>query len=237
MNTSENFGELAAALAKAQGEMENPAKDAENPFFHNKYADMASGLNVIRPALSKHGLCVVQVTRMDDDFLMLDTRLIHASGQWIEATYPVCKFPAEQQKAGSALTYVRRYSLFALVGIAGEAEDDGNEASKKPTESPKRPPPRQQRDEIPPRPIDEDRFPGDPEPEQATSSEAAMQYASQFADKLVKCTTYKEIAPLWKAEHNAREFVGITERSPMWTALYSAWANKGKEISSKSATQ
>lgn len=59
---------------------------------------------------------------------MLDTRLTHKSGQWIEAEYPVCAFPAKQQEMGSALTYSRRYSMFSLVGIAGEEDDDANAA-------------------------------------------------------------------------------------------------------------
>jgi hypothetical protein len=68
---------------------------------------------------------------------MLDTRLAHKSGQWIEAEYPVCAFPAKQQEMGSALTYSRRYSLFSLVGIAGEEDDDGN-AAVTATQAPKR---------------------------------------------------------------------------------------------------
>ncbi len=135
MNTSEQIDQIATALAKAQGEITNPAKDSENPHFRSRYADLASGLNAVRPILAKCGLSAIQMTRMDGDLMMLDTRLLHASGQWIESAYPVCRFPAKQQEVGSALTYSRRYSLFAMVGIAGE-DDDGNEASKSETPAP-----------------------------------------------------------------------------------------------------
>jgi hypothetical protein len=142
MLTSDNISELAGALAKAQAELKNPNKASENPHFRSRYADLATGLNAIRPVLSKHNLAVVQMTRVDGDAMMLDTRLVHASGQWVQGSYYVCKFPTKHQEAGSALSYSRRYSLFAMIGIAGEDEDDdGNEASQSPTPAPARKPP------------------------------------------------------------------------------------------------
>jgi hypothetical protein len=129
MKTTEQTNELTSALAKAQGVFSNPAKEARNPHFNSLYADLASGLNSIREALSANGLAVVQAPRIDGDVLMLDTRLSHASGQWIEAEYPVCKLGVRQQEIGSAMTYARRYSLFSIVGIAGE-DDDGNAGSQ-----------------------------------------------------------------------------------------------------------
>lgn len=143
MLTSDTINEIAAALAKAQGDIANPAKEAENPHFRSRYADLAAGLNAVKSALSANAIAVVQSTYMADDLLMLNTRLVHASGQWFSSDYPVCRFPAKHQEAGSALTYSRRYALFALVGIAGD-DDDGNEASKSETPAPKRkaaPPP------------------------------------------------------------------------------------------------
>lgn len=135
MKTSEQINEITAALAKAQGEITNPSKDSQNPHFRNFYADLTSGINAIRGALTKHGLAYLQATRLDGDIFMVDTRISHASGQWIESEYPACKFPAKPQEVGSALTYARRYSLFAIVGIAGE-DDDGEAANK--TETPAR---------------------------------------------------------------------------------------------------
>jgi hypothetical protein len=123
---------ISAALAKAQGQMANPSKGAVNPHFKSQYADLSAGLNAIRAALSANGIAIVQQTRMNDDMLMLHTMLSHASGQWIGSLWPVVKLPAAPQVIGSALTYARRYTLFALAGIAGENDDDdGNAASRK----------------------------------------------------------------------------------------------------------
>jgi hypothetical protein len=137
MSTSEQTNEIAAALAKAQGEIANPTKDSENPHFRSHYADLSAGINAVREALSRNGIAFVQCTRLADDVLMVDTRLTHASGQWIESEFPACRFPAKPQEVGSALTYARRYSLFAMVGIAGE-DDDGNAASATETPAVKR---------------------------------------------------------------------------------------------------
>lgn len=135
MKTSEAIDQISTALAAAQAEITNPVKDSENPHFKSTYADLAGGLSVARPVLAKHGIAIIQATSLDGDVMMLETRLAHKSGQWVATDYPVCKFPIPQQQAGSALTYARRYSLFSLVGIAGE-DDDGNEASKVATPAP-----------------------------------------------------------------------------------------------------
>ena len=137
MNTSEAIDQIVTALAKAQGEIKNPAKDSKNPHFNSAYADLAGGLNAVRAALSSNGIAVLQATSMDGEIMMLETKLAHTSGQWVSSHYPVCRFPVKHQEAGSALTYSRRYSLFALVGIAGD-DDDGNEASKSETPAPAR---------------------------------------------------------------------------------------------------
>ena len=136
MRTSDATDKIDAALAKAQGELENPLKDATNPHFRSKYATLDAGLNIVRSVLSKHGISVTQPTGFEDGVLMLYTRLACA-GQWIQAEYPVSQFPVKQQELGSCLTYSRRYSLFSLVGIAGEEDDDANAATS-PTPAPKR---------------------------------------------------------------------------------------------------
>lgn len=129
INTSDDIGELAGAMAKAQAAIANPTKTRENAFFKNgagkpsKYADLATGLSVIRPALSAQNLAVFQVTHIEQDRVFVFTRIVHSSGQWIESRYPVSVF-VDQQKMAAALTYARRNSLFALVGIAGEEDDD-----------------------------------------------------------------------------------------------------------------
>ena len=128
MKTSEQIDAISAALAKAQGEIANPTKGSENPHFRSHYADLSAGINAVRDCLSANGIAYVQATRLDGGVLMLDTRLAHSGGQWIESEFPVCSFPEKPQIVGSALTYARRYALFALAGIAGE-DDDGNAAN------------------------------------------------------------------------------------------------------------
>lgn len=130
MQSSEEINEIAAALAKAQGIIKNPAKTRENPHFRSAYADLATGLNGIRPALSAQGIAIVQATDINRDGVVLVTRLIHTSGQYIGCMYPVAASSADHQKLGAALTYSRRQSIFALVGVAGEDEDDDGEGTK-----------------------------------------------------------------------------------------------------------
>ena len=129
---SDRIDAISAALAKAQGQIANPGKTATNPHFKSQYADLSAGLKAVRTALSANAIAIVQTTRMEGDVLVLFTALTHASGQWIGSQWPVVKLPSPPQVIGSALTYARRYSLFALTGIAGENDDDdGNAASGK----------------------------------------------------------------------------------------------------------
>ncbi len=130
---SEQIGELAKALAAAQGEIENATKDTENTFFKSSYADMASVWEACRKPLSKNGIGVVQATQISDDgSVLLVTTLMHSSGQWIKSEYPVRPVKADPQGLGSAHTYARRFSLQGMAGVApsdDDSDDDGNEAS------------------------------------------------------------------------------------------------------------
>jgi len=135
VKTSPETNEISAALAKAQGVMNNPGKGAKNPHFKSNYADLSSGINAIREGLSANGIAVIQAPRLEGDVMMLDTRLTHGSDQYFESEWPICKLPAPPQQIGSALTYARRYALFAMVGIAGE-DDDGNAANASATPAP-----------------------------------------------------------------------------------------------------
>jgi hypothetical protein len=135
---SENIADLAVALAKAQGVIQNPIKDKANPHFKSTYADIASGLDVVRPAFSMHGLSVMQIPEVHEDQVIIRTQITHASGQWIAGFYPVSKI-AQHQAMGAAMTYAKRQALFAMAGIAGDDDDDGNTASE-----PERAPPKPQ---------------------------------------------------------------------------------------------
>lgn len=136
---SEDINELVTALSKAQGEITPASKDNLNPHFKSKYADLNSVWNACRSALSKNGLAVLQSTTTQDGQLVLVTTLAHASGQWMRSYMPVITQRNDAQGLGSALTYTRRYSLAAIVGVAPDDDDDG-EASKRVPVSNKQPP-------------------------------------------------------------------------------------------------
>ena len=132
---SEAIGELAAALAAAQGEMTAASKDATNPHFKSRYATLASVWDAIRGPLSQHGLSVSQVLESAENGVgvAVRTMLLHSSGQWIASRYvmPITD-KLTPQAMGSAITYARRYALSAIVGIAPDDDDDGNAASVTP---------------------------------------------------------------------------------------------------------
>jgi hypothetical protein len=133
--SSESIAKLAAALAKAQGELINPEKSltatikadggARQTF---RYAPLSSGLQIVRKTLGKHEIAVVQTTSTDPaaEMINLTTTLAHASGEWIASEWPVCALSetSAPHRLGAALTYARRYALFTLVGIAGEDDMD-----------------------------------------------------------------------------------------------------------------
>lgn len=142
MKQSETISKLSEALAKAQGEMENAAKDKANPFFKSNYADLASVWDACRGPLSKNGLSIVQgVDILDDGKITLTTKLLHMSGEELSSEMIVRPAKNDPQGIGSAITYYRRFSLSAMVGIApaekpteddvADDDDDGNAASGK----------------------------------------------------------------------------------------------------------
>jgi hypothetical protein len=135
--SSETIGAIAAALAKAQGELTNPEKSLSavirSPFPREgerafRYASLASGLDIVRKCLGQHEIATIQTTAIDQagGQIRLTTLLAHASGEWISSDWPVCPTSetAAPHRMGAALTYARRYALFALVGIAGEDDLD-----------------------------------------------------------------------------------------------------------------
>jgi len=127
VNKSESIAALSAALAKAQAEIENASKTASNPHFKSKYADLAEVLNTVRPVMSRHGIAIVQMPSFESGLASVETLMTHSSGEWISN---ICSAPVSKQDAqgvGSAITYLRRYSLAAFAGIAQE-DDDANAA-------------------------------------------------------------------------------------------------------------
>ena len=121
---------LSQALVKAQAAMNHAAKDAKNPHFKSAYSSLASVIDAVRPALSVNGLAFVQKLHTADGGISVETVLIHESGE--ELSCGILFIPATKQDAqgfGSAISYGKRYSLQAALGIASE-DDDGQAAVK-----------------------------------------------------------------------------------------------------------
>lgn len=227
MQTSEQINEIAAALAKAQGKMENPDKESLNPHFNRHYASLASGINAVRDALAENGLSIIQTTCMNGDLLELKTRLCHASGQWIEGVYPICKFPTAPQQMGAAMTYARRYSMFAIVGIAPE-DDDGESAAKSDIHSRQNKAPlRQEQPQARQEP--EYDFPGD-QPG-LTPAQEYVKLAIQVLDEWTSNVTV--LKEWWDDEKSHRDAAGVINPSPEYTELFEAYKHRGMSIAGK----
>ena len=129
MTHSESIANLAAALAKAQGTIEGASKDTKNPHFNSRYADLASVVDACRKALADNELSVVQSpSTKDGNLVLMTTMLLHSSGEWIESDpLQVQARDAAPQAVGSCLTYLRRYQLASMVGVA-PADDDAEAA-------------------------------------------------------------------------------------------------------------
>jgi hypothetical protein len=120
--------ELFAALAKMQGEVENATKGSLNPHFKSKYADLAEVLNTVRPVLAANGLSVIQSPSFDGAICHVTTTIAHSGGGYIFGTMSCVPAKMDGQGVGASTTYLRRYSLAAVCGVAQE-DDDGQSAA------------------------------------------------------------------------------------------------------------
>jgi ERF superfamily protein len=129
MKTSETIAKIAVALLEAQKGITFASKDATNPHFKNRYADLPAVVDAVKPALNDAGIAFIQSAGPSDDSkLHLTTRLIHTSGEWIEDTLVMPLPKQDPQGYGSAMTYARRYALAAITGLYQD-DDDGNAGS------------------------------------------------------------------------------------------------------------
>ena len=140
MNKSESITELAKALSVFQGEVKGIKKDSTNPFFKMHYASLSAIWDAIRVPLCNNGLAVSQVALpdLDDGHIILETILLHESGEWLSGFLPIKPTRMGKdgeildndspQGMGSAITYARRYGLCAMLGIVADEDDDGETA-------------------------------------------------------------------------------------------------------------
>lgn len=141
MRYSESLANICAALAKVQAEIKNPIKNNVNKGVQGspKYANLEDTLqDYVRPVLSEYGMSVWQSVKSDDSGRVgVATTLFHESGEYIESDYVYCKVKipmnrdgkeilTEGQATGICITYLRRYSLNATLGINGDKDTDGS---------------------------------------------------------------------------------------------------------------
>lgn len=127
------LNEIFSALCKAQSKIKVASKDSSNPFFKSKYANLQAVIEASRPALCDNGLSVTQQLISENDRKYIITTLGHASGQWISSKVMLTPAKEDIQSLGSYITYMRRYSYAALIGVYdGEEDDDGNTAVYEP---------------------------------------------------------------------------------------------------------
>jgi len=135
MNLEHNNAALAKAFAMAQSEVENASKGSLNPHFKNKYADLAEVLNTVRPTFAKHGLSIVQSSAYDGIMVHVTTAILHAEGGHITSTASCVPAKADAQGIGASTTYLRRYALAAMCGVAQE-DLDGQDSMHTKTAAP-----------------------------------------------------------------------------------------------------
>lgn len=122
---------LAGALVQAQAKMPAVAKDSENPHFKSRFTSLDALVAATRPILNEHGLAIAQfpMTNPDTGFPMLRTTILHGpTGEQLSADTPLYLPRNDMQAFGAAVTYARRYAWAAVLGIASEEDDDGQQA-------------------------------------------------------------------------------------------------------------
>src|SRR5699024_1161920 len=131
MEKSETITELSKALAEFQKEVKQPLKDKNNPFFKSKYVPLENVVEAITDIAPNHGLSFVQwALNNDNGQVGVATILMHTSGEYIQFD-PVFMKAEKQtpQGYGALITYIKRYTLSAIIGITSDQDDDANESS------------------------------------------------------------------------------------------------------------
>ncbi len=130
MEMSESIVDLAKALTVLQGQLKTVPKDKVNPVHKSKYADLSAIWEMCRKPLADNGLSLVQTTEIAENNVILETTLLHSSGQWLRGKLSLNPAKLDPQGVGSSMTYGRRSAMCALLGIAADEDDDGGGGSR-----------------------------------------------------------------------------------------------------------
>lgn len=133
-NQSPDVSGLMQALAKAQGEIGDVLRDRtvtvqprSGSAYQFKYATLAAIITAIKKPLSMNGIAFTQRLTHSAEFgYYVLTTTLHCGNQYISSETPLILQDGGNQQFGSALTYMKRYALAALVGVAPDEDDDGN---------------------------------------------------------------------------------------------------------------
>jgi len=222
MRQSDQIIELFSALSMAQGEIHGAKKDTENTFFKSKYANLASVQDVIREPLSKNGLAIIQLPRIIEGGVEVETILAHKSGQFISETLSCPLMKKDAQAIGLAITYLRRYAVMAMCGVAAE-DDDGNSASGRDTHEPTIG-------------SSADKWSGK---EGANAREEELQatrhYVTQSKTRILKIDNVAALQAWWKDQKSVMEDVFDGADDPLYVELKEAYASHGKALKAKEA--
>jgi hypothetical protein len=127
MKMSETIAELATALSKAQGQIDDASKSADNPYYKSRYADLAAVRAVIREPLATNDLAIIQAPRVVSGGAEVETMLVHKSGEFMSETLFMPAGKSDPHGYASAITYARRIGIMSLLALAAY-DDDGNTA-------------------------------------------------------------------------------------------------------------
>lgn len=129
MKHSDSLTSLAPALVKAQGELKAITKDSVNPHFKATYASLDALTDAVRPILAKNGIALVQGGDSVPTGVIVETMLLHSSGEWISNSFLMPLEKSTAQGAGSAISYGRRYGLGSILALTTDEDDDGQAAT------------------------------------------------------------------------------------------------------------
>lgn len=132
MKTSTSFKEIIPDLIKAQKELKPVLKKGTNPHFRSDYAEYEDVIEEIKRVLNKNNMWITHPTHFESEKLIMETVIIHTSGEWVSTELPIINKVGTDQGLGSSITYTKRYSAEALMGVSTIKDDDGNAATKHP---------------------------------------------------------------------------------------------------------
>ena len=186
-------GKIALALAKAQGQMTGAKKDASNSHFRSKYATLEAVIDAVRPALSAHGIAFVQRIETSGTTATCYTTLYHESGESLDSGPMSAEAKGKgAQEIGSATTYLRRYQLMAMAGIAPE-DDDGETAQGRPPQQGQQTQPQQDsKQPAKPKPTAQG-----PKPAATTKPDEAAELRKQLTDLIKREGFAPEAIKAW----------------------------------------